>query len=125
MKRLIPVLLIAILAVGFGSCKKEKDTIAVVRVVKQSDGVTPVVGAQVTLLTDYNGTEFEREGIEQEATTNGSGEALFNYNELFKNGQAGMFVLDVQVEKGLYSASGIIKVVEEESSEAIIEMDIP
>jgi len=79
----------------------------------------------VKLMTDFTGTEFEREGIEKEGTTNGAGEAVFNYTDLFKRGQAGLFVLDVEVTKDLYVADGIIKVVEEESSEAIVEIEIP
>ena len=125
MKRFFSVLFIAAALITMGSCNKQKDTIAIVRVVEQADGTTPVVGATVRLVTDFTGTEFEREGIEKEGTTNGAGEAFFNYNDLFKRGQAGMFVLTVEVEKGFSTADGIIKVVEEESSEAIIEIDVP
>jgi len=125
MSRLITLLFVAATLVATTACNKNKDTLAKVKVVKQSDGVTPVVGATVRLYTDLSGTEFEREGIEKEATTNGSGEAVFNYNDLFKRGQAGLFVLDVEVTQGANTADGIIKVVEEETSEATVEIDVP
>jgi len=125
MKRLFSILFAGVVLFAVSSCNKQQDTIAVIRVVELSDGTTPVVGATVRLVTDYTGTEFEREGIEQEGTTNSIGEVFFNYNDLFKSGQAGLFVLDVEVEKDLYTASGIIKVVEEETSEAVIELEVP
>lgn len=112
---------------SFSACGKTGDTIAKVVVVKTSDGVSPVVGATVTLsaTTDPANPNEPREGIEKETTTNSAGEANFNYNDLFKRGQAGLFVLDVSVEKDGVTAEGVIKVVEQETSETTVEINIP
>lgn len=108
------------------SCGEKGDTIARVKVVKASDGTTPVVGATVRLFADDQGDpELIRDGIEKEGTTNGQGEALFNYNDLFKNGQAGLFVLQAEITKDIYMSEGIVKVEEHETSEATIEINVP
>lgn len=108
------------------SCNKNKDTIATVKIVKASDGTTPVVGATVRLYAEDNGNPDDiREGIEKEQTTNGLGQAVFNYNDLFKNGQAGLFVLQAEITKDIYSSQGIVKVVERENTESIIEINVP
>lgn len=104
-------------AVVFSSCYKKKDTIAVITVVDGSEA--PVAGAEVTLdwyVADSLGSE-PREDLIQTATTDGSGKASFNYNELYKSGQAGVFVLDVIVNG---ETVGIIKVEEETTSEETV-----
>lgn len=104
-------------SVVFSSCYKKKDTIAVITVVDGSEA--PVAGAEVTLdwyVADSLGSE-PREDLIQTATTDGSGKASFNYNELYKSGQAGVFVLDVIVNG---ETVGIIKVEEETTSEETV-----
>jgi hypothetical protein len=104
-------------SVAFSSCYKKKDTIAVVTVVDASEN--PVAGAEVllTYVDDSVGVDGQRENLEQTATTDGSGKASFNYNELYKSGQAGVFVLDVVVNG---STIGIIKIEEETTSEETV-----
>jgi hypothetical protein len=111
------MLMFVAVSVVFSACYKKKDTIAVVTVVDGSDA--PVAGAEV-ILTWTNDTlepEAQREDLEQTATTDGSGKASFNYNELYKSGQAGVFVLDVIVNG---ETVGIIKVEEETTSEETV-----
>ena len=111
------MLMFVAVSVVFSSCYKKKDTIAVVTVVDGTDA--PVAGAEV-ILTWVNDTlppEVQRENLEQTATTDGSGKASFNYNELYKSGQAGVFVLDVIVNG---ENVGIIKVEEETTSEETV-----
>lgn len=96
------------LSTTLSSCYKKKDTVAIVTIVDSSEN--PIVGAEVTL-TWADGT---REDLEQTATTDGSGMASFNYNELYKSGQAGVFVLDVIVNG---TTIGIIRVEEEVTTE--------
>lgn len=112
----VMMLLVAV-SVVFSSCYKKKDTIAVVTVVDGSD--SPVGGAEVVLtwVNDTLPIEAQRENLEQTATTDGSGKASFNYNELYKSGQGGVFVLDVFVN-GV--SIGIIKVEEETTSEETV-----
>lgn len=97
--------------VAMSSCYRKKDTIAVITVVDSSEN--PVSGAEVIL----NWGDATREDLEQKATTDASGKATFNYNELYKSGQAGVFVLDVYVNEVVY---GIIRVEQEETSEETI-----
>ena len=101
------------ISIVFSSCYKKKDTIAVVTVVDGTEA--PVAGAEVVLT--YVNPDFpddQREDLEQTATTDGSGKASFNYNELYKSGQAGVFVLDIIVNG---ATVGIIKVEEETTTE--------
>jgi hypothetical protein len=111
------MLMFVAVSVAFSSCYKKKDTIAVVTVVDGSEN--PVAGAEVTLtwVNDTLPPEVQRENLEQTATTDGSGKASFNYNELYKSGQAGVFVLDVIVNG---ENVGIIKVEEETTSEETV-----
>ncbi len=101
-------------SVVFSSCYKKKDTIAVITVVDASE--SPVAGAEV-VLTYVDDPDIQREDLEQTGTTDGSGKVSFNYNELYKSGQAGVFVLDVIVD-GV--TVGIIKVEEETTSEETV-----
>ena len=111
------MLMFVAISMVFSACYKKKDTIAVVTVVDGNE--KPVAGAEV-VLTWENDTlpkEAQRESLEQTATTDGSGKASFNYNELYKSGQAGVFVLDVFVNG---NNIGIIKVEEETTSEETV-----
>lgn len=112
---IVTAILLAI-TVSFSSCYKKQDTIAVVTVLDKNE--KPVSGAEVKL--DWiNTTEPKehREDLLQKATSDGSGKASFNYNELYKSGQAGVFVLDVYVNGAIV---GIIKVEQETTSEATV-----
>ena len=51
------------------------------------------------------------------STTGGGGTATFNFNELYKSGQAGFAVLDIYVGGVLV---GIIKIEEEKTSEETV-----
>jgi len=96
----------------FSSCYRKKDTIARVTVL-DSAGL-PVGGAEVMLYYD-DGTTTPRENLEQTNTTDASGIATFNYNDLFKSGQAGFAILDIDVN-GIVKV-GIIRIEQEETSE--------
>jgi hypothetical protein len=55
-----------------------------------------------------------------ESVTGGDGVATFNFNDLFKRGQAGFAVLDIEVESGSLMGTGIIKVEENKTNEATV-----
>lgn len=95
----------------FSSCYKKKDTVAIITIVNANND--PVNGAEVTLTW----ADGDRENLEQTATSDGAGRVSFNYNELYKSGQAGVFVLDVYVNGTIY---GIIRVEQETTSEETI-----
>lgn len=117
-------LLMLVSAFSFSSCAKSGDTVAKIKVLNVDDS-SPIVGATVILDPDNEVLENKPQLL-KETTTNSRGEASFNYNELYKKGQAGLFVLDVRVEATIDGiptvGEGIIKVEEEETSEATIEL---
>lgn len=113
--------LITVLVLSFtltlASCYRKKDTIARVTVLDINDQ-TPVGGVDVKLY--YVDTLEPRTDLEQIQTTDASGVATFNYNELYKSGQAGFAILDI--DAGGTVKAGIIRIEEEVTSEATVEI---
>lgn len=102
---------------NMSSCSKAEDTIARITVVDANN--LPVGGATVRVVgRDSDGNEPGR--IDMESTTDASGIATFNFNDLFKRGAAGFAVLDVEVSKDALTGTGIIKVEEETTNEATV-----
>lgn len=112
MKKLLFVVMVSGLLF---SCRKEKDTNANVTVVNANE--QPVAGADVRLYVS-NASGPVRDGIDVTETTNSSGVATFNFNDLYELGQAGFAVLDVDINSG--QATGIIKIEEETDNEQTI-----
>ena len=113
-RNFIAISLVMIIAFSVSSCYRKKDTIAKVTVLDTNN--SPVGGAIVTL-TYAAGADSLREGLTQEAETDASGLATFNYNDLYKSGQAGFAVLDIYVDAVV---TGIIKIEEETTSEKTV-----
>ena len=103
-------------------CHKKKDTIAKVYVRDSSNN--PVVAAQVVLKGEN--TNLQGQGSQNPValmdttTTNGSGEAIFNFNKVYQLGQAGVAVLDIEASKNGQVGTGIIKVEQETTSEETV-----
>lgn len=114
MKKLVFGILVGSLILAT-SCRKEKDTNAIVTVVDASE--QPVANADVRLYVS-SASGPVRDGIDQTVSTNSSGVASFNFNDLYELGQAGFAVLDVDVNSG--QATGIIKIEEETDNEQTI-----
>lgn len=113
MKKLLKVSLVMMMFVGIAtslsSCYKKKDTTAVLTFVDANDD--PINGLEITIdYSDVPTGKVHREGLDQTATTDGSGKCSFNFNELYKSGQAGVFVLDVYANG---SVVGILRVEQE------------
>jgi hypothetical protein len=87
------------------SCRKKQDTIAIVRVLNESN--ESVQGAQVVLYG--SGTEGEVD-LYDTVYSNNTGEAIFNFNDRFQLGQAGFAILDISVEHNGEVANGVMKV---------------
>ena len=102
-----------VLVFSFTSCYKKKDTIATITVI-QANGMVPWEGAEVRL---FYGVSADSARIDKIATTGGDGTATFNFNELYKSGQAGFAILDIYVQGVLV---GIIKIEEEKTSEETV-----
>ncbi len=109
-------LLTAILALGVVGCNKEKDTIAEITVQDQQE--ENVSGALVHVFGEPSDTAFQNKEIriDREKKTGTNGKAKFNFTELFKKGQAGFAVLDVEITVDTFKIDGFIKVKEEQKN---------
>ncbi|WP_139134326.1 hypothetical protein [Crocinitomix algicola] len=122
MNRLIAkagLFLLAGVLVTLTSCRKEADTIAKVEVVDTANVQFP--NAMVRL---YATSTIEEHGsiiIDDTLFTDATGYATFNYSENYNLGQAGVFVLDIEVRSGdTLTGTGVIKVEQETTSEETV-----
>ncbi len=100
----------------FSSCHKTKDTTARITVRDKSSNL--VIGAWVRVFG--NSTTTNTSIINDSIQSDYKGEAIFNYNKIYKAGQAGVAVLDIVGRKGALYGKGIIKIEsEEETTETI------
>jgi hypothetical protein len=111
--------LIAILGVGVNvSCRKKKDTIAKIYVRDASsqyvEGATVILYGQSTINQGANVVLYDT------TLTNSSGVAVFNYNDVYQLGQAGVAVLNIKAYKNGAQGQGIIKIEEEKVSEETV-----
>ena len=118
MKKVKIFLLVSCLGMTLFSCRKEADTIAVITV-KDTDGVV-VNDAEVRIFPVPSDTLPSEIILEKTLFTNQSGQAIFDFTEDFKLGQAGMAVLNVEVYKDDFFGEGIIKIVEEQRNEETV-----
>jgi hypothetical protein len=121
LKRTIVFAILAILGVGFSStgCRKKKDTIAIIYVRDAANQL--VSGAQVVL---YGQSTIPNQAVNvtlyDTTTTNTSGEAKFNFNDVYQLGQAGVAVLNIEASANGLSGEGIIKIEQETTSEETV-----
>ena len=111
MKRSIKSLLLftffALVAVTFfSSCHKTKDTVAKI-IVKDKDNAL-IVGAWVRVYG--NSTTTSTSIINDSVISDANGEAKFNYNKIYKAGQAGVAVLEVVGRKSNLYGKTVIKI---------------
>ena len=102
-------------------CNKKKDTIAKIYVRDASNN--PVVAAEVVVYGENtNGEDGSQNpvALTETTTTNGSGEAIFNFNDVYQKGQAGVAVLNIKATKDGQTGNGIIKVEQETTSEETV-----
>jgi hypothetical protein len=120
LKRTLVFAILAILGVGFSStgCRKKKDTIAVIYVRDAANQL--VSGAQVVLYGQSTTTQPSNVVLYDTTTTNTSGEARFNFNDVYQLGQAGVAVLNIEATADGLSGEGIIKVEQETTSEETV-----
>lgn len=110
---------IAFLGFLFGltmvSCEKEEPTVAKIKVV-DIDG-NPVNNAKVYLHGTSTTTPPRANIIHDTTYTDLDGYATFDFSDHFNLGQAGVFVLDIKVERLPETGTGIIKINQEEMNE--------
>jgi len=107
---LIKTLLIFVIAFGFSSCKKTEDTIAKITVV-DINGIG-IPEADVRLFADGSGTTVNVGDIRVDTmtVTNAAGDAVIDFSDFYEAGQAGLFVLNIEVLKDTLEAESIIKI---------------
>lgn len=120
LKRTIVFAVLAILGVGFSStgCRKKKDTIAIIYVRDAANQL--VTGAQVVLYGQSTTSQPSNVVLYDTTTTNTSGEARFNFNDVYQLGQAGVAVLNIEASSDGLSGEGIIKIEQETTSEETV-----
>lgn len=100
------------------SCRKKGDTIARITVRDTANILVP--GAEVILYGQSTTDPIQPVVRRDTAITNSSGVAVFNYNEVYQLGQAGVAVLNISASKGNLFGSGIIKIDEEKENAATV-----
>ena len=112
------VLVVALIAPLFAACNKEKPTTAVV-IVKDAAGST-VADVHVKLFANPPLPLGDQTRLNKEAYTDGSGRAEFDYSDFYEKGQSGFAVLDILCTKDTLIGEGIIKILEEETTEEVV-----
>jgi hypothetical protein len=119
LKRTLLFAFVAVLGIGFSSgCRKKKDTIAIIYVRDIANQL--VSGAQVVLYGQSTINQPASVVLYDTTVTNTSGEAKFNFNDVYQLGQAGVAVLNIEAYKAGAEGQGIIKVEQETTSEETV-----
>jgi hypothetical protein len=100
------------------SCRKKGDTIARITVRDTANMLVP--NARVILFGQSTTDPVQPVVRRDTAFTNSSGVAVFNYNEVYQLGQAGVAILNIAAQKELLNGSGIIKIEEEKENTATV-----
>tara|TARA_B110000285_G_scaffold70069_1_gene80671 strand:+ start:4652 stop:5038 length:387 start_codon:yes stop_codon:yes gene_type:complete len=114
--------LLILVATAVTSCRTKGDTLVKV-IVMNSQTNTIVAGASVTLEATPSSGQPPKEPsalFPMVSTSNSSGEALFNLNEVYQLGQAGVAILDIVVTSGAGNGAGVIKVEQETTSKETV-----
>jgi len=118
-KRTILFLFIAILGIAISSsCRKKKDTIAIIYVRDTANQLVP--GAQVVVYGESTTGQQANVTLYDTTITNALGEARFNFNETYQLGQAGVAVLMIKAYKDSATGNGIIKIEQETTTEETV-----
>jgi hypothetical protein len=102
----------------FSGCRKKEDTIAIIHVKNVSN--QPVSGARVILYGKSTINQPVNVALYDTALTNSEGKATFNYNDVYQLGQAGVAILNIKATYDSLVGEGIIKIVEETTSEETV-----
>jgi hypothetical protein len=103
---------------GFIGCRKKEATIAKIHVRDSSN--QSVSGARVVLYGQSTTNQPASVVLFDTTISNSSGEAVFNFDEVYQLGQAGVAVLNIDVTLGTLNGQGIIKVEQETTSEETV-----
>ena len=118
------ILLFAFISVGLiglvvsSGCRKKKDTIAIIHVKNVAN--QPVSGARVILYGKSTINQPVKVTLYDTTQTDSEGKAVFNYNDVYQLGQAGVAILNIKATYNSLVGEGIIKVEEETTSEETV-----
>lgn len=100
------------------ACRTKGETIAKIHVRDANNA--PVAGATVVLYGQSTTNQPSSVVLYDTTTTNSAGEAIFNFDDVYQLGQAGVAVLNISVTSPSGDGQGIIKVEQEVTSEEIV-----
>lgn len=100
------------------ACRKKGETIAVIHV--RNSANEGVSGARVVLYGQSTTNQPSSVVLFDTTLSNSTGDATFNFDDEYQLGQAGVAVLNISVEKDGMTGQGIIKIVEETTSEETV-----
>jgi len=100
------------------SCRKKEETIA--KIVVRDTSNNPVAGARVIVYGQSTTGQASSVVLYDTTTTNSAGEAIFNFDDVYQLGQAGVAVLNIDVSKDGSTGQGIIKVEQETTTTEIV-----
>ena len=118
MKKILFFALAATSLVSLSACRKKMDTVAHIYVKDETNA--SVSNAMVVLYGTNTQQTPQQVAVFDTAYTNANGLATFNYNELYRLGQAGVAVLDIKAQKGNKIGQGIIKIEAEKVNEETV-----
>ncbi len=114
-KRTLLFAFVAVLGVALSSgCRKKADTIAIIYVRDVANQL--VSGAQVVLYGQSTTNQPANVVLYDTTTSNTSGVAKFNFNDVYQLGQAGVAVLNIEASFAGAAGQGIIKIEQEVTS---------
>lgn len=119
MNRFFALSVVALLSMSMlVGCRKKEDTIAEITVRDASNQA--VAGARVVLYGQSTTNQPANVELYDTTTTNSAGVAVFNFNDVYQLGQAGVAVLNIDVQKDALTGQGIIKVEQEVTSKETV-----
>ncbi len=117
MKKIVLFSFVALLGVSFSSgCRKKKSTTA--KIIVRDAANALVLSATVRVYGES--TTSKANVVDNTATSDYKGEAIFNYDNIYQLGQAGVAVLNIDASKNGLTGTGIIKIeAEVDNSETV------
>jgi hypothetical protein len=122
MKRTLFFLLLILNFIGL-SCEKKKDTFVRVYVTDSSGNSVP--DANVRLYGQPSDTVYVSEVslYDLEEVTDSDGKAVFSFSEFYQSGPDGFAILKAEVTSTLGTGSGLVKLIESETSDISITVE--
>jgi len=117
-----------VLLIFISSCYKVSNTTATITVTDQNGNIVP--GALVHVFPSASEPSDPpaelNEDLDETKTTDNKGQVFFDYTEYYKEGQVGLFVLDIEVNyqgpDSMITVLSVIKVEEQKDNQKLMEL---